>query len=61
MRTMCLVDRYVIARENNVVRVDFDREPDPPAPQFNAGEGVANAASPCRANEVLRRFVPAHR
>jgi hypothetical protein len=27
-------DRYVIARESNVVRVDFNREPDPPAPRF---------------------------
>jgi hypothetical protein len=26
--------RYVIARERNVVRVDFRREPDPPAPKF---------------------------
>ena len=27
-------NRYVIARERNVVRVDFRREPDPPAPKF---------------------------
>jgi hypothetical protein len=27
-------ERYVIGRENNVVRVDFRREPDPPAPRF---------------------------
>jgi hypothetical protein len=26
--------RYVIARERNVVRVDFQRPPDPPAPKF---------------------------
>ena len=26
--------RYVIARESNVLRVDFNREPDPPAPRF---------------------------
>jgi hypothetical protein len=26
--------RYVIARESNVVRVDFSRNPDPPAPLF---------------------------
>jgi hypothetical protein len=25
---------HVIAREDNVVRVDFSREPDPPAPRF---------------------------
>jgi hypothetical protein len=27
-------NRFVIGRENNVVRVDFSREPDPPAPKF---------------------------
>jgi len=26
--------RHVIAREHNVLRVDFSREPDPPAPRF---------------------------
>ena len=31
---MNLADRYVIARENNVVLVDFRRDPDPPAPHF---------------------------
>jgi hypothetical protein len=25
---------YVIKRENNILRVDFSREPDPPAPKF---------------------------
>jgi hypothetical protein len=33
MRTQSAV-RFVIARESNVVRVDFNREPDPPAPRF---------------------------
>jgi hypothetical protein len=27
-------ERYVIARENNVVRVDFARRSDPPTPPF---------------------------
>ena len=27
-------NRFVIGCENNVVRVDFSREPDPPAPTF---------------------------
>jgi hypothetical protein len=27
-------DRYVIARDSNVVRVDFARRREPPAPQF---------------------------
>lgn len=26
--------RYVLARDRNVLRVDFNREPDPPAPGF---------------------------
>jgi hypothetical protein len=34
MQTSSICDRYVISRENNVVRVDFVRPPDPPAPQF---------------------------
>jgi hypothetical protein len=25
---------YVVERESNIVRVDFRREPDPPAPKF---------------------------
>jgi hypothetical protein len=34
------VRRYVIARESNVVRVDFNRQPDPPAPRFPGGRGL---------------------
>jgi hypothetical protein len=32
--------RYVIRRENNVVEVDFRREPDPPAPRFPGASGL---------------------
>jgi hypothetical protein len=32
--------RYVIARESNVVRVDFTRRPDPPAPRFPGAGGL---------------------
>jgi hypothetical protein len=28
------LDRYVIGREQNVVRVNFAREPEPPTPPF---------------------------
>jgi hypothetical protein len=42
MRTRYLADCYVIARENNVVRVDFNREPDPPAPQFPGAAALRN-------------------
>ena len=34
------VDRHVIARESNIVRVDFSREPDPPAPRFPGANGL---------------------
>jgi hypothetical protein len=33
------VDRHVIARDRNVVRVDFSREPDPPTPCFPGANG----------------------
>jgi hypothetical protein len=50
-------ERYVISRESNVVRVDFARKPDPPAPRFpgagalrsNGGSGgLAEAVTPGR-------------
>ena len=37
-----LLDRLVIAREQNVIRVDFERRPDPPAPHF-PGAGALRA------------------
>jgi hypothetical protein len=30
----------VVARHSNIVRVDFTREPDPPAPRFPGAAGV---------------------
>jgi hypothetical protein len=33
-------NRFVIGRENNVVRVDFSRDPDPPAPRFPGANGL---------------------
>jgi hypothetical protein len=33
-------NRFVIGRENNVVRVDFRRDPDPPAPRFPGASGL---------------------
>lgn len=32
--------RFVISRENNVLRVDFSRDPDPPAPKFPGAGGL---------------------
>jgi hypothetical protein len=34
MRTMDVIDRYVVGRDDNVIHVDFGQEPDPPAPRF---------------------------
>lgn len=34
------INRFVISRENNVVRVDFSRDPDPPTPRFPGASGV---------------------
>ena len=34
------IDCYVIARDTNVLRVDFSREPDPPAPYFPGANGL---------------------
>ena len=35
MQTEAVINRYVVARDRNVVRVDFiRRDPDPPAPKF---------------------------
>lgn len=36
----CEINRFVIGRENNVVRVDFSRDPDPPAPRFPGASGL---------------------
>ena len=62
--------RQVIARESNIVRVDFSREPEPPAPRFPGAAAMRNydggardvtvvararaAGQPCEMNLVLR-------
>ena len=33
-------NRYVLHRDNNVLQVDFSREPDPPAPRFPGASGL---------------------
>jgi len=35
-----VIERHVIARESNVVCVDFSRDPDPPAPCFPGANGL---------------------
>jgi hypothetical protein len=52
MPTFGRTDRYVIARENNVVLVDF-RRPEPPAPDF-PGAGALRAAK--RIKDELDRW-----
>lgn len=37
---LSIVDRHVIARESNVVRVDFRGDPVPPAPYFPGANGL---------------------
>ena len=43
---LSIIDRYVIARESNVVRVDFSPEPDPPAPCFPGANGFRLSNAP---------------
>jgi hypothetical protein len=38
-------ERYVIARDSNVLRVDFARRPDPPAPRFPGAGALRPATS----------------
>ena len=56
---MSIASRYVIARESNVLRVDFRHEPDPPAPRFPGAAAVrhdtwriTDAVHPSRTKEV---------
>ncbi len=44
---LSVIDRRVIARESNVVRVDFSREPDPPAPCFPGANGLRLSDAEC--------------
>ena len=44
MRTMDVVDRYIVGRDDNVVHVDFGHEPDPPTPTFPGAGSLRVAA-----------------
>ncbi len=52
------VDRYVIARESNVVRVDFSRDPDPPAPCFPGASGLRRSVAQAPHADAARPFAP---
>jgi hypothetical protein len=54
MQTARMSDRYVIARENNVLRVNFERSTDPPNPQF-PGAGALRSACARQVDAALRR------
>jgi hypothetical protein len=47
---------YVIERESNVVRVDFGREPDPPAPKFPGAGALHGPPSGESGEPVLTRW-----
>jgi hypothetical protein len=48
-------NRFVIGRENNVVRVDFSRDPDPPAPKFPGASGLRRNPRPGRESSEMYR------
>jgi hypothetical protein len=58
MQMSRICDRYVIARENNVVRVDFARGPDPPTPQFPGAGALRNRAQGSPRAEHNRPALP---
>ena len=39
-------ERFIIARDCNVVRVDFRREPDPPSPKFPGAAALRELVPP---------------
>jgi hypothetical protein len=46
-------NRFVIGRENNVVRVDFSRDPDPPAPRFPVASGLREIGDEAQARQRI--------
>jgi hypothetical protein len=50
------INRFVISRENNVVRVDFSRDPDPPAPRFPGASGLREIGD---ASESQTKYISA--
>jgi hypothetical protein len=46
---------YVVYRESNIVRVDFGREPDPPAPKFPGAGALHEAPMSDSAEPALAR------
>jgi hypothetical protein len=46
MQTARTIDRYILARQANVLRVDFNRDPDPPAPRFPGAGALRQNEAP---------------
>ena len=46
---------YVVERDGNVLRVDFGREPDPPAPKFPGAGALHEAPMSDNAEPALAR------
>ena len=46
---------YVVERESNIVRVNFEREPDPPAPKFPGAGALHEAPASDSAEPALAR------
>jgi hypothetical protein len=48
---------HIVGRENNVVRVDFGREADPPAPKFPGANGLRPVKKDVASISVLPRWL----
>ena len=56
MQTEAVINRYVVARDRNVVRVDFiRRDPDPPAPKFPGAAALRHCHSDDAAELAVAR------
>lgn len=53
---MTAVTRYVLAREHNVLRIDFRRRPDPPAPKFPGAAALRTASVERTCADAARRL-----
>jgi hypothetical protein len=56
---MCSAARRIVSRERNVVRVDFRREPDPPAPRFPGAAALRELPAAEGGEEQPRRAMRA--
>lgn len=57
--TASTLDRYVIGREHNVVRVDFTRAPEPPTPPFPGAGALRQCAWPPASADLFSTSIEA--